>query len=444
MAFDSGVRAVREVAEALTGQGKSIVEAYPPGSVLFLGLLSLLPEGWRIAGIDWGISLGVGDPPERASSLDVEELFTWCVQQYPKAQTYSAIVVGSPSGAVAHLAALLRAPLLTSSLLLAFRHPAISPEDVQGAQEYVRPLLRTLTQRQKIPLEAVHHYDPLHDRLLVKHASLIRLKLHALPKSYRAFIREHLEPKGTLVLINSRYRWPQYRLSEQAYVQIGGLGGISSAEYLQRWPLRLPLEVRRESEWGCPEPFAQSVRELAEQEGFELLEIGLDHPWDYSVLAYEAYLACEGARKRWVFFDCFNHQNPRTNIMTGIPGLWLPFNTRDVLEQAGEFLQGKRFERIYITLVPSFSRSPDTAPLERWQKLLTRHSEDVRLIGISPSRYPADPLAPFCLIAATRDLRRRFALTKPLKLKISKLKELAQLLASGQGWSYIRSNGSSH
>ncbi|MCK4394199.1 hypothetical protein KAX17_14970, partial [Candidatus Bipolaricaulota bacterium] len=33
--FDSGTRVVREIAEALTGQGKSILEYYPPGSRLF-------------------------------------------------------------------------------------------------------------------------------------------------------------------------------------------------------------------------------------------------------------------------------------------------------------------------------------------------------------------------------------------------------------------------
>ena len=53
--FDSGTRVVQEVAEALTGQGKSVLNCYPQGSDLFLGLLSLLPDNLRIAGIEWGI-----------------------------------------------------------------------------------------------------------------------------------------------------------------------------------------------------------------------------------------------------------------------------------------------------------------------------------------------------------------------------------------------------
>ncbi len=220
-AFDSGVRAVREVAEALTGRGRGVLEAYPPGSVLFLGLLSLLPEPWRVAGLDWGIAVGAGAPPASASSVDAEALFSWCVRQYPTGP-YSAVVIGAPSGAAAHLAALLRAPLLTSSLLLAFRRPSTPPDDVAEAQKRAEPLLEALTQARErisaLPFELVHHVDPVHDRLLVKHLALVRVKLHALPEAYRAFLRERLEPGGALVLLNCTYPWPQYRLGDGVYV----------------------------------------------------------------------------------------------------------------------------------------------------------------------------------------------------------------------------------
>ena len=430
-AFDSGARAVGEAAEALTGRGQGILEAYPPGSFLFLGLLSLLPEPWRVAGLDWGISLGAGAPPTSAASLNAETLFSWCVRRYPNTEMHPTIVVGSPNGAAAHLAALLRAPLLTGSLLLAFRRPSTPPDDVAKAQEHAEPLLEALTRARNAtaPWEAVHHVDPVHDRLLVKHLALIRVKLHALPEVYSEFIRERLEPGGTLVLINCVYRWPQYRLSDEAYVQVGGLGGVSPAEYRRRWTLSYPLEVRRESEWGCPEPFAESVRAFAAREGFELLEIRLDHPWAYSRLAYRAYLACEGVRNRWVFLDCFTHQNPRTNVRTGIPGLWLPFNTEDAFEQAEAFLKDKDFERIYLALVPSIPPAPDTVPLERWQALLSEHGRDVRLVGIRPRSYPADPIAPFCFWAAVEKLRRRLARKRSLTLKPSALKGLLGGLA---------------
>jgi len=75
--FDSGTRVVQEVAEALTGQGNSVLNCYPPGSELFLGLLSLLPQDLRIVGIEWGMSVSLGEPPRKLDSFEPSELGGW-------------------------------------------------------------------------------------------------------------------------------------------------------------------------------------------------------------------------------------------------------------------------------------------------------------------------------------------------------------------------------
>jgi hypothetical protein len=428
-AFDSGVRVVREVAEALTGEGRSILESYPLGSEIFLGILSLLPEPWRRCGVEWGISIGVGSDPKLAERLEAEELYLWCIEQYPhRSAGYEAILVGPPNGGIAHLAALLRAPFLTSSLVVSFRHPPIDADDVKRYYEFGARLTETIIRRNEY-IETINHYDPLHDRALVKYVNRIRLRLLELPEIYREFMRKNLTPQGKIILIDCSYPWPQYLVSERAYLQVGGLGGITPEEFLKRWPLDLPLEVRRESEWGCPEGFASSVRGYAERLGVELLELRWDHPQHYSLLAYEAYLSCAGVRDSWVFFDCFNHQNPRTNIETGIPGVWLPFNTEDSWSFAEQFLKGRKFARIYLTLLPSFMDSPDTVALKRWVALMARHGP-LRLVGIDPKNYPADPLAPFCLMDELKGLRQRYGLPNPIGLDLSALKEL---ITKGEG-----------
>jgi len=423
--FDSGTRVVREAAEALTGRGRSILECYPPGSELFLWLLSLLPEDGRIAGIEWGISLGVGNSPKRLEGFDPGSLPEWCIKQYPaNARGYEAIIVGSPNGGIAHLAALLRAPFLTTSFELSFRHRSFAPDELQRYHESGKGLAEAILNKGG-GIEVINHYDPLHDRSLVRYVNRLRIKWVELPEAYQRFILENLAPRGKIVLIECRWRWPQYLVAERSFLQVGGLGGVSPGEYLERWALDLPLLERRESEWGCPEEFASSVRDFAARRGIELLEIGLDHPQDYSLLAYRAYLEGAGARREEILFDCFNHQNPRTNVQTGIPALWLPFNTADSLAFAQEFLEGREFARIYLTLLPSFSRSPDTAALERWVELLSRHGE-LELLGIDPRLFPADTLAPFRFAARMRGLRRRYRLPRPLKLDLAALEGLLQ------------------
>jgi len=423
--YDSGTRVVREVAEALTGNGNSILECYPFGSKLFLGLLSLLPESARIAAMEWGMRLSVGNSPKKLEGFDVNLLPGWCVGQYPATDRgYEAIVIGSPNGGVAHLAALLHVPFLTTSFGLTFRHPPMEADDLESYQKVGKALAETLlTQSEGESFEVISHYDAFHDRSLVKFVNFIRIKLLALPKSYQEFILSNLAPDGTLILINCSYSWPQYVLAERAFLQVGGLGGISPEEYLKQWPLDLPIETRRESEWGCPEAFAEAVKSFAAQHGLGILELQFEHPQRYSLLACNAYLASEYSRKDEILFDCFNHQNPRTNIEAGIPGLWLPFNTKDGLAFAKDFLKGRRFDRIYFTLLPSFARSPDTTKLNDWIELLSLHGE-LELVGVNPRAFPADTLAPFRFANRMKALRERYQLPRPLKLDLAALEVL--------------------
>jgi hypothetical protein len=423
--FDSGTRVVREVAEALTDEGQSILECYPWGSRMFLGLVALFPPRTRIALIEWGMRLSVGHDAVDAARLDVDSLPRWCVDQYPKGdRLYEAIVVGSPNGAVAHLAALLGAPFLTTSFGLTFRHPTIDAEDHLAYLESSRALVDSiLAANEGTGFELIVHYDPLHDRSLVEVVDFVRVKLRELPTCYREFIERHLAPGGRLVIIDCAYAWPQYELRDRVTLQVGGLGGVPPETFLEQWPFELPVSTRRESEWGCPEPFASAAAEFAADRGIESVEISFEHPWDYSLLAHDAYLVCEGVRGRSLVIDCFNHLNPRTNVETGIPALWLPFNTEEGLALVEEALSGEAFDRIRFAILPSFAESPDTAPLGPWIDLLSRYGE-VELVGIDPKRFPADPLAPFRFVDRMNELGESERLDRPLRLEVEDLVSL--------------------
>ena len=420
--FDSGTRVVREVAEALSGDGRSILECYPWGSRAFLGLLSLLPEAWRIAGIEWGMRLSLGHPPSKAADVRIDDLAAWCVGQYESEalddRAFDAIVVGSPNGAVAHLAALLGAPFLTTSFGIAFRHPTIDADEVAATRRTAGAAANAIVgANPEAAFEIVCHVDPLHDRSIVRFADFVRIKLHDLPDAYRRFITERLAPGGRLILVDCAYEWPQYRLADRITLQVGGLGDVPPEEYLARWPIDAAIEVRRESEWGCPETFAEAVRTFATAEGVDAIALSFDRPWDVSLLAYDAYLACDGVRSEELLIDCFNHQNPRTHVETGIPALWLPFHTTDGLRAVGAFLDGRSFDTIRFTLLPSFVDSPDASRLDSWSTLLGRHGS-VEPLGVRADRYPADVLAPFRFVDAMSDLREAEALSTPLRLDL--------------------------
>lgn len=421
--FDSGTRVVQEVAEALSGQGRSVLNCYPFGSELFLGLLSLLPESLRIAGIEWGMSVSLGEPARSLDSFDPAHLAAWCTSKYPH-RAYPAIVVGSPNGGVAHLVSLLHAPFLTTSFGLAIKHPPIDPDDLDAYAATGDRYAATLLERAATgSIEVIDHYDPLHDRSLVKYVNFLRVKLLSLPSSYREFIRKNLAPGGKIILVDCTYPWQQFRVGKGSYFQIGGLGAVTADEYLKNWGRDLPLERREESEWGCPPEFSASVKQYAMEEGIELIEIRYPHPSDYGRLSYRAYLASAGVRENEIMFDCFNYQNPLTNLQTGIPALWMPYNTQDSLSFVRGFLAGREFSHIYLALLPSFARSPDTAKLDSWKDLLSLHGK-LDLLGIDPRTFPADTLAPFRYAKEMKRLRQHYLLSTPLELDVSTLERL--------------------
>jgi len=251
----------------------------------------------------------------------------------------------------------------------------------------------------------------------------VRVKLLELPDRYREFIDRHLAPGGKLIIVDCTYRWPQYELDKRAYLQVGGLGAVSPDTYLERWPFELGVSIRRESEWGCPETFAAAAVSYAAEKGIDTVTISFDHPFDYSLLAYQAYLACGGVRGRSLLIDCFNHINPRTNIQTGIPALWLPFNTVEGLALVEEALGEEPLDWIGFAPLPSFAESPDTVPLEEWIDLLSRYGK-VELLGIDPGRFPVDPLAPFRFVDRMKGLRDELGLDRPLRLDVEVLREL--------------------
>jgi len=395
--LDSSLIAVKASASALHEKSFQVTESYPSGIAPLLKILSYLPETYRIRGIEWGVS-GRGLSPATLPEVNVESFARWCVSQYP-AHTYPAILVGAPSGAAAHLSALLSAPLLTTHFLLSIQHhkPLYAlPEVLRFGRQWADQILKNYSD-----IQIFLHFDPVHDAFLVKYLTHLRLKFSRLPDVYQDFIRSHLAPDGSLILLNIRYPWRYYRISDNLILQVGGLGGISPETFLKEYPLPHPVEEGPESEWGTPTTFVEDTRQFASRHSIPLVELSYPSLEPLSQLAHSLYLQAFPSRD--ILIDCFTYIDPYTNIASQIPGLWLPFHCTDSYSFLTHFLEGLSFRTIYLALVPSFARAPDTVPLKDWLHLLSAHGR-VHPLGIS-SRYPSDPYAVFNFVKAMKALR---------------------------------------
>ena len=325
---------------------------------------------------------------------------------------YPAILIGAPNGGVAYLAALLGVPFLPGYFLLSFAHRS-DPDDIvsyeRRGKELITPILK-----QNSDLLAVNHYDPVHDRFLVEEVNHVRLKLTALPGAYQAFIQRHLAPRGVIFYVDNEYTWPQYRIDERHWFQVGGLGGLSPDEFLygssslDEWLARQKsshrggwqllhyqdqIEETRESEWGSIPQFRDSVKAFAESHGYEFRALHGYHPEDFSALAYTAYLWESRLHNRplnGLLVECFSQINPTAAQRANLLPLWLPFNTQDSLEFFSRMTPMiPKGLPVALSLLANFTKAPDLPPATAWEKVASRIGP-VEWIGIHPERYPMD------------------------------------------------------
>ncbi len=360
----------------------------------------------------------MGVHARKAADVSIDDILKWACLLYDdtlfgQKTIYDGVVVGAPSGAVSHLASLLRYPFLTQHYLLAFKgHYA--PDDSKAYFEDGVNLSKQVL-KSNPGIEAIIHYDPLHDRFLITRVNFIRIKLRTLPEQYKEFIRENVKPGGAVVSVKCTYPWLMYPVgteSGQLFYQVGGLGDVAPEEYLNDserlrkyrrqeggnpnspWGLQdiEPIESP-ESEWGSVGSLNDELEDFCRKDGFRLVEIDFPHPEGFSVLAFKAYkeaLKLAQSEMDTVFFDCFTHINPRLNLITHTPSVWLPFICGDSFRFARRMANRISKDcRIWLSLHPSFCDPVDLTPIADWDNLF-KGFKSYELLGVERDKYPAD------------------------------------------------------
>jgi hypothetical protein len=109
------------------------------------------------------------------------------------------------------------------------RNPGNDPDDPGRDLEWGRRPARALLDAN--PEVQVHHmHDPVQDRLMLEQMTYFRLKRLRLGPAYERFLRDTVEPGGTLLLVDCRQRWPVTRVGERHLFQFGAVGGATQDE----------------------------------------------------------------------------------------------------------------------------------------------------------------------------------------------------------------------
>lgn len=372
-------------------------------------------------------------PAARLGRPFAEDVAAWMTSLYPR-RRFPMALIGSSNGAAVHLAAALGAPWLPQTFMVPVRNRGNDPDDPRRDLEWGREPARVLLDAN--PDVQVHHmHDPVQDRLMLEQMTYFRLKRLQLGPAYERFLRDAVEPGGTLLLLDCRRRWPVTRVGDRHLFQFGAVGGATEEELLhgsdrvaayltryrpgrRRWDPPAPDGEAPEAEWGFEQTLVADVERFAAEHGYRVRRLSFDAPPDLSPLVADLYrwwYTERGLPEDRLLVESFILLEPWWTLAAGLVPLWTTFNTEDAAAPVERYLdQRPPFAEIHLTLFAHGVESVGLASIQRWQAIVDRATGDGRFAGVDPRAYPRDFASFVRYHHALKRIGQRAPLPQPL------------------------------
>jgi hypothetical protein len=409
--FDSATGMLHALAASLRGEGLPLLGAMPPSRAPVLNLLASavnrLPKSLQEQVYIWsGWAEAVS--PRRLPHVRGDEVATWMARQYPRRQ-YPAVVIGSANGAAVHLWAALGIPWLPQTFLVPVARSGVHPDEPRQELHWAEPHAAVVL-RQNPDLDLHHMHDPVQDRLMVRRMSYFRFKQRRLGPAYEHFLRDTLEPGGTILVMECGLSWPTTRYGDRRVFQFGALGGATVDEmmhggprvedYLRRhrshrtrWDPPQPDGISPEAEWGFGPVLRDDVEAFARQHGYRVRRVVFEEPEHMSPLVADLYRWWYGTLGRTdnrLVVDSFILMEPYWTIRTGSVPFWMVFNTEPSLRALTAYLRGTApFDEVLLTLFSHGVDSIGLVPIDEWRRVC-QPAGRAGFIGVDPKAFPRD------------------------------------------------------
>jgi hypothetical protein len=404
--FDSASTFLRVLARHLHGQDSPALglgRAARAASRL-LPAVNHLPRSAREVIYTWsGWSEAI--PARRAGDVDTEVIARWACDQYPR-RRYPAVLIGSSSGAVAHLAALAGIPWLPQTFLVPVRHGGLDADQPRAAMAGLAAARTAFADAN--PGVAVHHmHDANQDRLMIRHMGYFRFRYRRLPVAYRQFLRDCLQPNGTVLVVDCAEHWPTTRAGERQLFQHGAVGGATAEEYAEGGPRVRDFLAEQGSSvraWDGPEADSESPE----------AEWGFDHAllddlrrgdWTVELLTfpradalsgpvadmYRAWYDERGVPANRLLVGCFALIDVHLPIARGLVPYWTLFGTDPARRTLDGYLRTVTpYDEIHLGLFSHGTCSIGLATIDEWDTVLRHARQRATYRGVDRSTYPQD------------------------------------------------------
>jgi hypothetical protein len=405
-AFDSASAMVLATASFLRGEPFPAL-GNPPALKPFAKRARIIPKKAReklfiVSGALETVS------PRRVHRLDFDAVPEWLEEEYPPGP-YPAVAVGSSNGALVHLYAALGIPWLPQTLLVPVREK-VDPDDPMAALESSTEHGRRMMEANP-DLQLHHMHDANQDRLMVRVLTYFRVKRRTLGEGYERFLRQRLEPGGTILVVDCRRTWGTTRMGDRHVFQHGALGGATEeefhhgseriAEYLERYdsPVREwdgpePDTTSPEAEWGFETAMLDDIERFAAEHGYQVEVLSFDEPEDPSPFVADLYRSWYARRRlpgNRLIVSSFVVMEPHWTMRTGSVPFWMKFNMEPSLEALERYLKSTDpYDDIHLMLFQHGVEAAGLPPREEWERVLGLARGEGRLLGLDLGEYPLD------------------------------------------------------
>ncbi|HEV8439905.1 MAG TPA: hypothetical protein VGT40_17580 [Methylomirabilota bacterium] len=454
--FDSGTGMLRALAAHLKGEGVPLLGAMPrsraPLMVPLASAVNWLPKSLQEQVYIWSGWLEATSP-KKLGAVSGDEVAAWMTSLYPR-RPYPAVAVGSSNGAAVHLWAALGIPWLPQTFLVPVARSGVHPDEPEQDIRWAAPHAETVL-RANPDLQLHHMHDPVQDRLMIQRMSYFRLKRRTLGADYERFLRDCLEPGGTIVVVECGLAWPTTRYGDRHIFQFGALGGATVdelmrggervEEYLRRhrshrtrWEPPAPDGVSPEAEWGFAPSLRADVEAFAQRHGYRIRRVVFEEPEHVSPLVADLYrwwYAQLGIGGERLVVDSFILMEPYWTIRTGSVPFWMVFNKEPSFEALDRYLAtSPAFAELFITLFSHGVDSIGLVPISEWRRLFQRAARGGDFIGVDEQEFPRD----FAVFVRYHfDFLRKIAARHPIPSSLT-LTDLDEFLARTGGRYRVR------
>ena len=365
-------------------------------------------DRWRTARAAGRVAVA----PDVVHNLDAGAVARWIVGQYDRVN-YRGVVLGSPHGAAAHLAAALDVPWLPTGFETDVAWPGGNPVNASAAMAHGTGIaMSILDTNRDLSVRQVH--DPVRMGSLAGAQVNLHLRWRSLPAAYRLFLESKLERGAFALLLCDVRSWPVLDAGEQYTFQVGSAAsGMDLKEYLDGGDLRdLVWRAGEMATWRPPPGRYRDARaEFAVDHGIEagLREWAHDgRGHTYSVLyggpdmlaaavadVYRDWLHAAGKSANRLVVETGRLLDPWQVVRTGTVPYWCEAPTTPAVAAAALWLAGSYpFERVEIFPEPPGRTWSRMATVDQWSVLARFASQWGHLNRTMTRAYPLFRIAP--------------------------------------------------